>query len=88
MNPFTKIAENMVEQMIKKGKITVDQGQQINEELRRKYDNTRQAIKKSIPLNEETLRNVLSEMDLVSRKDLDAIEQRLSKLEEVNKQEY
>ena len=74
--------ESIIEEMVKKGDITVNQGKELNEELKMKIKNNK---KVNDTITVENLKNILSELNLVTKNDLESINERLKKLEEKEK---
>jgi polyhydroxyalkanoate synthesis regulator phasin len=84
---YEKGAE-IVEELIKKGDLTISQGKELNQELKRKSseEQTEPSVKASHPLEHEgavweMLRDVLSGMDIATKEDIKKLEERLSRLE-------
>lgn len=75
-------AESIIDEMVKKGDITVNQGKELNEELKMKIKNNK---KVNDTITVENLKNILSELNLVTKNDLESINERLKKLEEKEK---
>ena len=85
---YEKGAE-IVEDLIKKGEITISQGKEINQELKRKNMGEKSEQKgweDNSPDHEgavwEMLRDVLSGMDIATKEDLKRLEERISRLED------
>lgn len=72
---------DIVDNLIKKGEITVNQGKEINEELKRRVDKERQKNESCNLITPETLKEILSSLDLATKKDLQELADRISKLE-------
>ena len=72
-------ASKLVEDMVSKGKLTMDEGKELSEELKR---NLKDKVEEVKPLTKEDLVSILSQMNFVSKDDLKNIEQRLTTLEE------
>lgn len=72
---------NLVEELVTKGELTVNQGKELNEELKKhlKFDKKGTSSEESLPI--EKLREILSSMNLATKQDLDEIKERLNKLE-------
>lgn len=72
--------EEIVEDLIKKGEITISQGKELNQELKRKN------MGEKAPDHEgavwEMLRDVLSGMDIATKEDLNRLEERIKRLED------
>ena len=77
-----KKAESIIDERVKKGDITVNQGKELNEELKMKIKNNK---KVNDTITVENLKNILSELNLVTKNDLESINERLKKLEEKEK---
>ncbi len=75
-------AEEMVNGMVKKGEITMKQGRQFNEELKRKYMDKKEEFKKAAPVNEESLKKILDGYDLATHKDIEELKSSIDKLAE------
>jgi polyhydroxyalkanoate synthesis regulator phasin len=85
---YEKGAE-IVEDLIKKGEITINQGKELNQELKRNKmgENAEKGSRAdNAPDHEgavwEMLRDVLSGMDIATKEDLKRLEERVSRLEE------
>lgn len=84
---YEKGAE-IVEELIRKGEITLSQGKEINQELKRKNagEKTGQGSRKEIAEDHEgavweMLRDVLSGMDIATKEDVKRLEERIRRLE-------
>lgn len=71
----------MVDELVKKGELTVSQGRQINEELKRKIDETRTPPQASPAVTAETIKEILAGMNLATKEDLSELKERINKLE-------
>ncbi|MCY6485857.1 phasin family protein [Clostridium aestuarii] len=75
-------ASKLVDELVAKGKLTIDEGKDISQELRRNFkDKAKETSDKIIPLTKEDMKELLAEMNFVTRNELDEIENRLLKLE-------
>ncbi|MBV7276116.1 hypothetical protein I6U48_24830 [Clostridium sp. PL3] len=72
-------ASKLVEDMVAKGKLTIDEGKELSEELKR---NLKDKVEEVKPLTKEDLISILNQMNFSSKDDLKNIEQRLNTLEE------
>jgi polyhydroxyalkanoate synthesis regulator phasin len=72
-------AGKVVDDLVARGKLTVEEGKELSEELKRNIVNKTDAIK---PLNKEDLIEVLKSMNFATKDDLAAVNERISKLEE------
>lgn len=71
-------AQGVVEELVKKGEIAVNEGNQLNEELKRKAGEFKA---NKLPASVDTLRTVLAEMNLATRQDIDELKKRIEELE-------
>ena len=69
-------ANEMVGTLVDKGKITMEQGKELNEELKRVINN-----KEATKNDKSDLKEVLKELNLVTKEDISSLEQRISDLE-------
>lgn len=72
-------AEGIIDEMVKKGEITVGQGKELNEELKIKI---KENMKINNTISGEELKKILEELNLVTKSDLEDIKDRLKNLEE------
>lgn len=72
-------ASKLIDEMVQKGKITVDEGKQLSEELKRNIINKKNQIK---PLTKDELISILNNSNFASKEDISSINERLTKLEE------
>lgn len=72
-------ASILIDDMVKKGRLTIDEGKELSEELKRNVQGKVQDVK---PLTKEDLISILNSMNLVSKNDLTTINQRLTELEQ------
>ncbi|MCH3965442.1 MAG: hypothetical protein LKE46_14450 [Clostridium sp.] len=72
-------AVKLIEEMVKKGKITVEEGKQLSEELKKNVSAKKEQIK---PLNKEELLSILNNLNFASKEDIASIDERLKKIEE------
>ncbi|MBC2582378.1 phasin family protein [Clostridium sp. DJ247] len=72
-------ASTLIDDMVQKGKLTIDEGKELSEELKRNVQGKVQDVK---PLTREDLISTLNSMNLVSKNDLATINQRLTELEQ------
>jgi poly(hydroxyalkanoate) granule-associated protein len=70
--------EELIEKLVKKGEITVEQGKELNEELKRK---TREKVKDSISKSKLCVESVIDNLDKMSREDIAAIKAKLAEME-------
>jgi len=67
-------ANSLVNELVQKGQITVDQGNQINEELKRVMNNNQSNIDSSI-------KSYIDSLNLATKSDLDILIRRIDELE-------
>jgi poly(hydroxyalkanoate) granule-associated protein len=71
-------AEEIIEKLVKKGEITVEQGKELNEELKHK---TREKVKDSISKNKLCVEAVIDNLDQMSKEDIAAIKAKLAEMD-------
>ena len=71
-------AEDIVNELVKKGEIAVNDGKELSEELKRKIDKYKS---EDIPLTIERLKTALSGLNLATKKDIDELKKRIGELE-------
>lgn len=81
-------ASKLVDEMVAKGKLTINEGKELSEELKRtvkdKTDKVAEKVSDAKPLTKEDMASLLKQMDFATKSDIAEIKERLSKLE--NKQ--
>ncbi|WP_102399524.1 phasin family protein [Haloimpatiens massiliensis] len=78
-------ASKMVSDLVEKGKLTVEEGKELSEELKRNISTTTETVKEKIenkPLTKEDMASLLKEMNFVSKDEVDNLKQEISKLQE------
>ncbi|WP_027626466.1 phasin family protein [Clostridium lundense] len=79
-------AAQLVDEMVQKGKLTVEEGKDLSEELKRTVK-TKINEQSTKPLTKEDFRELLKEMNFVNKEDFDSLNNRITLLEEkINKQ--
>lgn len=76
----------IINELVKKGELTVSQGKELNEELRKKVDENKKNITSDNTLTVDSLKQVLSELNLPTKSDLDDLKSRIEKLEDMKNQ--
>ena len=71
---------DLIKDLVEKGKITVEQGKQLNEELKRVVENNEDNIQNSKEL-EDNIKNHLNSLNLATKEDIDNLNKRIDKLE-------
>lgn len=75
-------ASKTVEDLVKKGKLTVDEGKELSEELKRTVHEKVEKKEEAKPLTKEELVSFFKEMNFATKDDLEEINARIAKLEE------
>lgn len=79
-------SSKLLDDMVKKGKITVDEGKELSEELKRTLKKDAapacEETKTSSSLTKEDIKELFTEMNFVSKDDLKSLQERIEKLEE------
>jgi polyhydroxyalkanoate synthesis regulator phasin len=71
-------SKKIVDEMVVKGKLTLEEGKQLSEELKRNIKDVEVKVK---PLTKADMAELLKEMNFASKDDLEEIKTRLTKLE-------
>lgn len=77
-------SSKVIDEMVTKGKLTVDEGKELSEELKRTLKD-KEEKKVDSTLTKDDMKELLNEMDFVSKKDLEDLSTRLANLEAKNK---
>lgn len=77
---YEKGAE-MVDELVKKGDLTINQGKQINEELKRKIDEKKAQTTSGAGVTADVLKDILAGLNLATKEDLKDLKERVDKLE-------
>lgn len=77
-------ANDLVKTLVDKGQITVEQGKQLNEELRRVID---KPDEQDMTYKETNIKTYLDSLNLATKEDIDNLNKRINKLEENNQYE-
>lgn len=83
-------ASGLVDEMVKKGRLTVEEGKELSEELKRdfkeKASSTTKMVSEKIdeikPLTKEDFKELLSQYEVVKKDELEQLKYRVSELEE------
>lgn len=70
----------IAEELVKKGEITISQGKELNQELKRR-NSAEHAAEENDGAVWDMLRDVLSGMDIATKEDIKKLEERVSRLE-------
>jgi polyhydroxyalkanoate synthesis regulator phasin len=71
-------AADIIDELVKKGEIAVNEGKELNEELKRKLD---KAKDESVPFSVELVKNALSGLNLATKQDIEGLKKRIDELE-------
>lgn len=71
----------IIDSLIKKGEITVNEGKELNEELKRRIGMEKQAADSKDVLTPEILKETLASLNLATKQDLEELKDRISRLE-------
>lgn len=75
-------ANKLIDNMVEKGKLTIDEGKDLSQELKRTIaTKTKETSEKIKPFSKEDMKELLSQMNFASKSDLDQIKERIAKLE-------
>jgi len=78
-------ATNLIEDFVQKGKLTLEEGKDLSEELKRtvkeKKEETDSSRKRDQPLTKEDMVLLLKEMSFATKEDIENLNKRLAKLE-------
>lgn len=77
-------ASTLVDDLVKKGELTINQGKELNEELKRKMGKNEQPSQDDL-LTVEKLKQVLAEINFATKDDLEVLKSRVSVLENQQK---
>ena len=77
-------ATKVVDEMVTKGKLTVEEGKDLSEELKRTVKEKVAEKKSEKALTKEDMAELFKEMSFATKEDLEEIKNRLSALEQAN----
>ncbi|RUT63591.1 hypothetical protein C1149_14110 [Clostridium botulinum] len=77
-------ASNLVDEMVQKGKITVNEGKELSEELKRTIDENKKSKNSSEEkqLTREDIISIFNELNFVNKNDLNDINNKIKSLED------
>lgn len=83
-------ANGLVNEMVEKGKITVEEGKELSEELKRGFSEKTSATTKAVtekindikPLTKDDFKDLLSEYEVVRKDEFEQLKNRVRELEE------
>ena len=64
-------ASNMVDMLVKKGELTVSQGKELNEELKKVINDKKDNTKVYAQIDPELLKDIISQLNLPTKADID-----------------
>lgn len=76
-------ANDLVQDLVERGKITVEQGKKLNEELKRVVEDNKSNAQ-NIADVENNIKNHLDSLNLATKEDLETLSNRIDKLEKNN----
>jgi polyhydroxyalkanoate synthesis regulator phasin len=75
-------ANTLVDDLVKKGRLTLEEGKEMTQELKRNFVNKESNTEQNqMPLTKENLLEVLHELNFATKSDLDNLNLRISSLE-------
>lgn len=76
-------ASGVIDNMVQKGKLTVDEGKELSQELKRTISkkNSSESKEEGVPVTKEDIKELLQEMNFATKDDLNSIIARLDNLE-------
>lgn len=72
-------ASKVIDDMVEKGKLTIDEGKELSQELKQNIVQKSEKIK---PVSKEDINSLLNNSNFATKEDLKEIKERLKKLEE------
>jgi polyhydroxyalkanoate synthesis regulator phasin len=72
---------SLIEDLVKKGEITISQGKELNEELKRKINKDKNTEEAQPVLTIGSLKEILAGLNLATKQDINELSSRLNKLE-------
>ena len=75
-------ASKIVDDLVNKGKLTMKEGKELSEELRRTAKNFEQETNKSLNFTKEELQDIFNELDFATKNDLREVNNRLNAIEQ------
>lgn len=75
-------ASTMIDEMVEKGKLSVEEGKELTQELKRNIKDTQEKVtQKVMPLTKEDVINIIDSMNLASQEEINELKDRIVKLE-------
>ncbi|QQY79836.1 polyhydroxyalkanoate synthesis regulator phasin [Keratinibaculum paraultunense] len=75
-------ANNLIQDMVEKGKITVEQGKKLNEELKRVVEDNKTDVQNNTDI-ENKIKNYIDSLNLATKEDLKTLSNRIDELEKI-----
>lgn len=73
---------NVVEELVEKGRLSIDEGKELSQELKRDFkDKSESFNEKIMPLTKEDFKSTLEEMNFVSKDEFNNLKEQVVKLE-------
>ncbi|MBU5593378.1 phasin family protein [Clostridium sp. MSJ-4] len=78
-------ASKLVEEMVQKGKLSMDEGKELSQELKRNMQASGEKLSEKVdtvkPLNKQEVLEIIQELNLAHQEDLNDVKEKLLKLE-------
>lgn len=75
-------ASNLVDDMVKKGKLSVDEGKELSQELKRNFKDTQDKFnEKVVPLSKEDVLSIIEDMNLANQNEVNDLKEKILELE-------
>ena len=71
----------LVEELVKKGRLTMDEGKELGEELKRNFQEKTQESLNIKPMTRDKIDEIIAEHNFVSRIEFEALKNRVNELE-------
>jgi len=71
----------VIEDLVKKGEITINQGKELNEELKRRISKEKPVSESMSILTPDILKDILASLNLATKEDIEELKTRINKLE-------
>lgn len=71
----------LIEEMVKKGQLTINEGKELNEELKKKAKAEKKETEEQGAVTADKLKEILASLNLATKKDIEDLNERINKLE-------
>lgn len=76
-------ASSVIEEMVEKGKLSMEEGKELSQELKRNLKETQDKVtQKIIPLTREDITKIIEEMNQANKNEINELKERIVQLEE------